>query len=44
MDGGDEFADAFKVCTIGPIGVGKTCLIKRYVNDEFDDAEVPTIG
>jgi GTPase SAR1 family protein len=37
----DEFAQhqvtTFKVLFIGSSGVGKTCLIQRFVNDTFED-------
>lgn len=33
-----------KICLIGDSRVGKTSLIKRYVNDEFDDKYIATIG
>jgi GTPase SAR1 family protein len=33
-----------KVCLVGSGGVGKTSLIRRYVNDMFDDKYIATIG
>ena len=33
-----------KVCLVGGGGVGKTSLIRRYVNDMFDDKYIATIG
>lgn len=27
----------FKVCVIGESGVGKTCIVQRYVNDRFSE-------
>ena len=33
-----------KVCLVGDVAVGKTSLIKRFVQDEFDDRYVATIG
>lgn len=33
-----------KVCLVGDSGVGKTSLIRRYVNDMFDDKYIATIG
>jgi len=25
-------------------GVGKTCLVHRFVTDKFDDKSIPTVG
>jgi small GTP-binding protein len=33
-----------KVCLVGDLAVGKTCLIRRYVFDEFSDNYKVTIG
>jgi small GTP-binding protein len=33
-----------KVCLVGDVAVGKTSLIKRYVQDEFDDRYIATVG
>ena len=33
-----------KICLVGNSGVGKTSLIRRYVNDIFDDKYIATIG
>jgi small GTP-binding protein len=33
-----------KICMVGELAVGKTCLIRRYVYDEFDDKYCTTIG
>jgi small GTP-binding protein len=34
----------FKICLVGEHAVGKTCLIKRYVFNEFSDSYLRTIG
>ena len=34
----------YKVCLIGQSGVGKTCIINRFVNDEFREDEPPSIS
>ena len=34
----------FKICMVGEHKVGKTCLIKRYVFNEFSDSYISTIG
>lgn len=34
----------FKICLVGEHEVGKTCLIKRYVFNEFSDSYLRTIG
>jgi small GTP-binding protein len=33
-----------KVITVGESGTGKSCLIRRYVENTFDDSFCPTIG
>lgn len=33
-----------KVCLLGNFAVGKTSLIRRFVEDQFDDAYLSTIG
>jgi len=33
-----------KVCLVGDVAVGKTSLIKRFVQDEFDDRYIATVG
>jgi small GTP-binding protein len=33
-----------KVCLLGDFGVGKTSLIRRFVEDRFDDKYLSTIG
>ncbi len=33
-----------KICLLGDPAVGKTSLIKRFVNDEFDDKYISTLG
>ena len=33
-----------KVCLVGDVAVGKTSLIKRYVQDHFDDRYIATVG
>lgn len=33
-----------KVCLLGDFGVGKTSLIRRFVEDRFDDKYLTTIG
>ncbi|XP_046842555.1 ras-related protein Rab-22A-like [Xenia sp. Carnegie-2017] len=33
-----------KVCLLGDTGVGKSCLVLRFVSDRFDDRSKPTIG
>ena len=37
-------ADTVKVCLVGNSSVGKTCLIKKFVNDTFDENEKPTVN
>lgn len=33
-----------KICLLGTFGVGKTSLVRRFVNDLFDDTYLSTIG
>ena len=33
-----------KICLIGPEGVGKTSMIRRYVDNSFDEKYITTIG
>ncbi len=33
-----------KICLVGDVAVGKTSLIKRYVQESFDDRYVATVG
>ncbi len=33
-----------KVCLVGDVAVGKTSLIKRFVQDEFEDRYIATVG
>lgn len=37
-------ANAFKIVFIGDTGVGKTSIIERYVDDQFDKNINPTVG
>ncbi|MCJ2531553.1 MAG: GTP-binding protein [Candidatus Thermoplasmatota archaeon] len=33
-----------KICLVGEGAVGKTCLIRRFVHDEFEDRYISTLG
>lgn len=33
-----------KVIVVGDTGVGKSCLLLRFVNDEFNEFSEPTLG
>ncbi|MFQ6012273.1 MAG: Rab family GTPase [Thermoplasmata archaeon] len=39
-----EYQMKTKVCLVGEAAVGKTSLIRRFVQDAFDDAYVTTLG
>jgi Ras-related protein Rab-1A len=41
-DGASQFK--FKVVTVGDSGVGKSCLLTRFVSDVYNDFHVSTIG
>jgi len=41
---GDEFDLQFKIMMIGESGVGKSCIVQRFVNDTYDEDSVPTVG
>ena len=43
-EGNDNILKIFKVCLVGESGVGKTCIIERFVNDEFREDEPPSIS
>jgi GTPase SAR1 family protein len=34
----------FKIILIGDSGVGKTCILCRFANDEFNKSHISTIG
>jgi Ras-related protein Rab-1A len=40
----EEITTTFKIIIIGNSGVGKSCLIKRAVNNEFSKTFTSTIG
>lgn len=33
-----------KLITLGSLSSGKTCLIKRYCEEDFEKSYIPTIG
>ena len=41
---GETKGDNIKVALLGDSGVGKTCIIKRYTEEAFDENSVPTQG
>ena len=40
----ENFKFSYKVIVIGEVGVGKTFLIKKFVNNELPSRSMPTIG
>ena len=43
MDGGTLLVEKIKLVFVGDAGVGKTCLIKRLVENRFDPYSEPTM-
>jgi small GTP-binding protein len=41
---GLQYKHSFKLIVIGSSGVGKTCLLKQSIGDQFSGDEVATIG
>ena len=44
MTEGDKKEHSYKVLLLGDSSVGKTCFLKRYTDDTFQDAYLSTIG
>ena len=44
MTDGQITSIVYKIVVIGDSNVGKTCLLTRFVKDDFSDIAVPTIG
>ena len=44
MDGSDSKVPGCKVVLLGDSGVGKTCIISRYISGSFDDNSATTNG
>jgi len=40
----DELRMKSKVCLVGEGAVGKTCLIRRFIHDQFEDKYISTLG
>jgi small GTP-binding protein len=41
-DNNNEITEVCKVVLLGESGVGKTCIIDRFINDNFDDNQKTT--
>eukprot|EP00035_Acanthoeca_spectabilis_P007695 m.140965 g.140965 ORF g.140965 m.140965 type:complete len:204 (+) comp14047_c0_seq1:137-748(+) len=41
---GDDVIATFKFLVVGNSGVGKSCLLIRFIDDTFDEDQGPTIG
>jgi small GTP-binding protein len=44
MTEGEKKEHSFKILLLGDTSVGKTCFLKRYTDDTFQDAYLSTIG
>jgi Ras-related protein Rab-1A len=44
FDINEEIATTFKIIIVGNSGVGKSCIMKRAVNNEFSKTFISTIG
>lgn len=42
--GEKEYEATYKILILGDSGVGKTCLIFRFIEDVFTDSYISTIG
>lgn len=42
--GDKEYEATYKILILGDSGVGKTCLIFRFIEDIFSDSYISTIG
>ena len=42
--GGEEYDMSFKVLVLGESGVGKSCIVRRYIHNTYDDDSIPTVG
>ena len=40
----DDYYYLFKIILVGDSGVGKSSIIKRYEENVFTEAKVPTVG
>ena len=40
----EEIRMKTKICLVGEGAVGKTCLIRRFIHDDFDDKYISTLG
>ena len=40
----EEATQSCKVVLIGESGVGKTCIINRFINDTFEEGGISTTG
>jgi len=40
----EEYDMSFKVLVLGESGVGKSCIVRRYVHNTYDDDSIPTVG
>ena len=44
MTASDPPTAKLKICLVGDFAVGKTSLVRRFVDDAFDARYLPTIG